>query len=207
MLLRDAPLTFREYVTEEKLPLATVFRAVLDMLAQRKDAVLFGAQAVNAYTDTARMTEDIDVLSTDAAGLAEALRSELATRFRVAIRVREVASGQGFRVYQLRKPKNRHLVDVRQVERLPAWTVQHGIRIVEPVELIAMKVESFAARKTKPKGDTDHADLRRLLLAMPELRDRRGAVAARLRAMGVGQAVLAAWSKLVRERGERDDDE
>ena len=114
MLLADAPLTFREFVTQEEVPLATIFREVLEFLAGRSDAVLFGAHAVNAYCDPERMTHDVDLLSTRAAGLAEDLRERLAERLRIAARVREVIPGQGFRVYQLRKPANRHLVDVRQ---------------------------------------------------------------------------------------------
>src|SRR5438309_2003555 len=86
----DAPLTFREFMTHEELPLATVFREILLFLGQRRDALLFGAQAVNAYCETERMTHDIDVLSTEAAALAEALRAHLADRFHIAVRVREV---------------------------------------------------------------------------------------------------------------------
>ena len=112
----DAPLSCREFMTHEDVPLAAVFHEVLTFLAGRSDAVLFGAQAVNAYCATERMTHDIDVLSTDAAGLAADLRACLAERFHLAMRVREVVEAKGFRVYQLRQPTNRHLVDVRQVD-------------------------------------------------------------------------------------------
>jgi len=58
----------------ESLPLATIFREVLGHLAARKDAVVFGAHAVNAYCEPERMTADIDVLSTNAADLSEEMR-------------------------------------------------------------------------------------------------------------------------------------
>ena len=52
----DGALTFREFATREPLPLATIHDAVLDFLRGRDDAVLYGAQAVNAYVDESRMT-------------------------------------------------------------------------------------------------------------------------------------------------------
>lgn len=47
---------------QESLPLATIQEAVPDFLRGRSDAVVFGAQAVNAYVDEPRMTQDIDHL-------------------------------------------------------------------------------------------------------------------------------------------------
>jgi hypothetical protein len=37
----------------------------------------------------------------------------------LALRVRELKGGQDYRVFQVRKPSNRHLVDVRSVGTLP----------------------------------------------------------------------------------------
>lgn len=74
MLLRDAPLTFREFMTHETAPLAVVFREILGLLSTRPDAVLFAAQAINAYCEPPRMTEDVDVLSTRAEELASTWR-------------------------------------------------------------------------------------------------------------------------------------
>ena len=99
----------------ESLPLATIQEAVLEFLRGRDDAVVFGAQAVNAYVPEPRMSQDIDLLSTRAAELAEELRSYLGDKFHVAIRVREVADGRGYRLYQIQKTGNRHLVDIRLV--------------------------------------------------------------------------------------------
>src|SRR5208283_631986 len=83
MLGFDAPLSLGEYVSGEALPLATVFRAIMELLAGRQDAVVFGAHAVNAYVDDEkqRMTGDVDVLSTNALPLAELIRSDLHDRF------------------------------------------------------------------------------------------------------------------------------
>ena len=82
----------------EALLLATIQEAVLEFLRGRDDAVVFGAQAVNAYVPEPRMSQDIDLLSTRAAELAEELRSHLSDKFHIAIRVREVADGRGYRI-------------------------------------------------------------------------------------------------------------
>ena len=196
MLLVDAPLTLREFVTSESLPLATIFREVLGFLASRPDAVVFGAHAVNAYCEPERMTADIDILSPDASRLADDVRAFIGERFHIAVRVREVAS-RGFRVYQLRQPKNRHLVDVRQVDRLPVHRVFEGVQVLEPTELLAMKVLSMVARKDREKGLSDRLDVHRLLRAFPELRTDTGDVTSRLRALGADEAVLVAWADVV----------
>src|SRR5437762_13144512 len=99
----DGALTFREFAMREPLPLATIHDAVLDFLRGRDDAVLFGAQAVNAYVRDARMTEDVDVLSPRAAELAEEIRDYLHERFHIAVRIRTVRDGIGLRIYQVRK--------------------------------------------------------------------------------------------------------
>ncbi|MDQ3033453.1 MAG: hypothetical protein M3Y87_13625 [Myxococcota bacterium] len=170
MLLFDAPLTFSEFMTHEDVPLADVFREVLTFLRARPDAVLFGAQAVNAYCDPPRMTADIDVLSTAPVELADAIRAHIANRFHIAMRVREAGDGAGLRVYQLRKPKNRHLVDVRGVSSLPPYRIIEGVRVIEPGALAAMKASAIAARSAREKGLSDRLDLTRLLRTFPELR-------------------------------------
>jgi hypothetical protein len=67
----DGSLTFREFAMREPLPLATIHDAILEFLRGRTDAVLFGAQAVNAYVDEPRMTQDVDILSPRAPELAD----------------------------------------------------------------------------------------------------------------------------------------
>src|SRR3984885_3525667 len=109
----DGSLSLREFAMREPLPLATIHDAVLEFLRDRDDAVLYGAQAVNAYVDQPRMTQDVDIASPRAAELAEELRQYLNQRFHIATRVREFKEGIGYRIYQVQKPKNRHLVDVR----------------------------------------------------------------------------------------------
>lgn len=50
-MLNADVLTFREFVMHETLPLSKIHQAVLEFLQGREDAVLFGAQAVNAYVE------------------------------------------------------------------------------------------------------------------------------------------------------------
>src|SRR5437773_7424355 len=104
----DGALSFREFAMREPLPLATIHDAVLEFLRGRDDAVLYGAQAVNAYVTEPRMTQDVDIASTHALDLAEELRKFLNKRFHIAVRVRDVREGLGYRIYQVRKPQNRH---------------------------------------------------------------------------------------------------
>jgi hypothetical protein len=207
VLLADAPLTLREFVTSEEVPLSAVFREVLEFLAGRPDAIIFGAHAVNAYCEPERMTQDVDVLSTHAAELAERLRERLAERLRIAARVREVVAGQGFRVYQVRKPSNRHLVDVRQTETLPASRHFGDISVIEPLDLVAMKVISLVHRAGRPKAGTDLVDVQRLLLAFPDLQVEEGLVIERLRQMSAEDNVIARWREIARTPIEPDEDE
>ncbi|MEO5857582.1 MAG: hypothetical protein ABIR33_01405 [Pyrinomonadaceae bacterium] len=67
-------LSFREFVMHESLPLAKIRTAVLEFLQGRGDAVLFGAQAVNACVDEPRATQGVDIISNRAAAPAEELR-------------------------------------------------------------------------------------------------------------------------------------
>jgi hypothetical protein len=207
VLLLDAPLTFREFMTHEEVPLASIFREVLSFLAARQDAVLFGAQAVNAYCEPARMTADLDLLSTSGEDLAEALRELLASRFHLAIRVREVVPGAGYRVYQVRKPKNRHLIDVRHVQTLPTFHEIEGVRVAQPVELVALKAISIAARRGKEKELSDRLDAVRLLRTFPELKTEEGAVKTRLRELEASESALGVWTELVSQRVAVDEDE
>ena len=191
----------------EPLPLATIHDAVLKFLRDRDDAVLFGAQAVNAYVDEPRMTQDVDILSTRARELAEELRAHLAATFTIAARTREVASGSGFRIYQLRQPKNRHLADIRQVPALPATQLISGVRVPTPDELIAQKIISLDSRSARPKGDTDRRDLKLLLLKYPQLKVEAGAVLERLTAAQASAGALAQWKALVATPIEAETDE
>src|SRR5262249_19679699 len=123
-------------------------------------------------------------------------------------RIRTVASGQGHRLYQVRKPRNRHLVDVRGVASLPAHQVVEDVLVVPPADLIARKVQSMVARSRSAKGPSDLTDIRRLLLAFPELKVPEGPVAESLRASGAAQAALNAWREIAaQEIVPEDDDE
>ena len=183
----------------ERVPLATVQDAVLEFLGGRDDAAVFGAQAVNAYVDEPRMTQDVDIVSTRAAELAEEMRSFLHDRFQMAVRVRSVAQGVGYRLHQVRRPKNRHLVDVRSVQELPACNRLRKVLVLAPPQLIGRKVLSMIGRPKTPKGLMDAADLRRLLLTFPELKAEEGPVSETRRGMQAPSEALDAWREMVSE--------
>ena len=165
------------------------------------------AQAVNAYVDEPRMTQGVDIASPRAAELAEQLRAHLNARFHVAIRVREIGEGRGYRLYQVQKPKNRHLVDVRPVGVLPPVQRIGDVLVVAPEELIAGKLMAYQRRQGTPKSGTDWRDLAVLLLKFPELKTKSGPVRDRLEAAGAVPAVIAGWENLVAQRIEAEEDE
>ncbi len=193
----------------ETLPLATLQNAVLEFLRGRDDAVLFGAQAVNAYVRERRTTEDVDILSTRAVEFAEELRAYLGQRFHIAVRVRNIRDGLGYRVFQLRKEGNRHLVDVRLVPALPPAQRVADVQVLVPVELIASKVISYHQRRGKPKAGTDWRDLAKLLLAFPEFKCDPGPVTDCLNAAQADAAILSLWRELVAQEllPETEDDD
>src|SRR6267143_5078390 len=100
-MLNAGVLTFKEFAMREPLPLAEIHEAVLEFLRGRDDVVVFGATAVNAYVAEPRMTQDIDLMSTRADRLAEELRKHLSERFHIAVRIRVVAQGKGYRLFQI----------------------------------------------------------------------------------------------------------
>ncbi len=181
----------------EELPLASIHDAVLEFLRGRDDAVLFGAQAVNAYVTEPRMSQDIDLVSTRAVELAEELREHLSERFHIAIRVRAISDGKGYRLFQVQKPRNRHLVDLRMVKSLPHAERIADVLVTSPADLIAQKVISYHARRGQPKAGTDWRDLAMLLLTFPELKHEQGAVGRALRSAGVKDDVMQTWRELV----------
>lgn len=191
----------------EPLPLATIHEAVLEFLRGRDDVVVFGATAVNAYVDEPRMTQDIDLMSTRAQEFAEELREHLAKHFHIALRVRTVRGGKGYRLFQMQKTGNRHLVDVRPVASLPDSQTIEDIRVLTPPELIAHKVISYNARRGKPKAGTDWRDLAMLLLAFPDLKSNSGKVIEILRTLEASDEVKNEWRDLVAQViGLPDDD-
>ncbi len=153
------------------------------------------------------MTQDVDLLSTRAAEFAENLSVRLADRLHIAVRVREVVPGQGFRVYQVRKPSNRHLVDVRQTDTLPSSQSFGGVQVIAPPELVAMKVISLVHRAGRPKAGTDLVDVQRLLLAFPYLKTEAGPVNDQLRHRSVQEKVFSRWREIVQTPIEPDEDE
>lgn len=191
----------------EPLPLSTIHDAVLEFLRGRDDVVVFGATAVNAYVDEPRMTQDIDLMSTRARELAEELREHLSERFHIAVRVRTVRGGNGYRLFQMQKAGNRHLVDVRPVASLPESQTIEDIRVLTPPELIAYKVISYNARRGKPKAGTDWRDLAMLLLTFPDLKSESGAVSEALQTLNANEEVMNEWRDLVVQVISLPDDE
>jgi len=200
-------LTFQEFAMRETLPLSKIQEVILGFLQGRKDVVLFGAQAVNAYVSEPRMTQDVDLLSVRAKDLAEEIREFLSEKFHIALRVREIGEGKGFRIYQVRKEGNRHLADVRNVDELPETETIENVLVLSPAELIASKVVSFQSRYGKSKSWTDRRDLTVLLLQFPELKTENGEVSAILKRREVGENVLDAWREIVAQDLQAEDED
>ncbi len=203
-MLNAEVLTFQEFAMGEPLPLSKIQGAVLEFLQGRDDAVLFGAQAVNAYVSEPRATQDVDILSTRAKELAEELREHLSETFHIAVRVREVSEGKGFRVYQTRKEGNRHLVDLRNVRELPLTETIENVNVLSPLELIVSKVISYHSRRGNPKSGTDWRDIGFLLLRFPELKP---GVAKLLEVRQSGSEVLKSWAEISSQSFDIKDDE
>lgn len=154
-------------------------------------------RAVNAYVDEPRMSQDIDLISTRANELAEEVREYLSERFRIAVRVRVIGAGKGYRLFQIQKPRNRHLVDVRTTESLPHAERIEDVLVMSPPELIAHKVVAYHSRRGQPKAGTDWRDLAMLLLTFPELKKEEGAVTKALKSIGTKDNVMQTWRELV----------
>ena len=193
----------------EPLPLATIHDAVLEFLRGRDDVVVFGATAVNAYVDEPRMTQDIDLMSTRAMNLAEELREYLSERFHIAVRVRTVRGDKGYRLFQMQKTGNRHLVDVRPVDSLPQSQTIEGVLVLAPAQLIAQKTISFHSRQGQPKGFSDMRDLAVLFLTFPEMKTGAGAVSDALKVLGATVEEMNTWRELVMQKlsAPNEDDE
>jgi hypothetical protein len=207
MMLNAGVLTFQEFAMREPLPLATVHEAVLEFVRGRDDVVVFGATAVNAYVSEPRMTQDIDLMSTRAAELAQELRDSLSERFHIDVRVRVIGEGKGYRVFQIRKEGNRHLVDLRPIATLPKAELIDGIKVVTAAELIARKVISLHSRTGQPKSGTDWRDVAMLLLAFPALKSESGPVSGILNSLGATAEEMKTWSEVVHQEISTPDDD
>jgi hypothetical protein len=121
--------------------------------------------------------------------------------------VREIGDGKGYRLFQIQKPRNRHLVDLRTVESLPHAERIEDVLVTSPPDLIAQKVISYHARRGQPKAGTDWRDLAMLLLTFPELKKEQGAVGKALLSMDANEEVRKTWRELVaQEIVEPEDD-
>ena len=192
----------------EPLPLYRLHEAIFDFCRGRPQLTIFGAQAVNIYTSEPRMTQDVDIFSPTPRETAEELATALHEAFRIAVRVREIAGGKAYRVYQLRNDGNRHLADVRVPEfSLDDSVERQGIRYASLPLMVALKALALSKRRMAPKGGTDLADVRRMLLARPELRAKDGPVAEAITRIGGGEDVVRVWEELRSEPAVADDDD
>jgi hypothetical protein len=208
MVFAEGTLTFKEFAVKEPLLLSAIQEAVLEFLQGRDDAVVYGAHAVNAYVDESRMTQAVDILSTHARQLADELREYLCARYQISVRVGVIKRGLGFRLYQVRKPRNRHLVDVRHIEGLPPSKRVARVLVMTPDVLVASKVVALHRRRGKPKAGTDWRDIAVLLLAFPHLKKHPGPVTKHLIASSADGSVLDTWKDLVsQELSAEEEDE
>ncbi len=201
-------LTAKEFLMREPLPLHEVHEAILEFCRNRDDLAIFGAQAVNLYVSHPRMTQDVDLLALTPTTAAEELAAYLGQRFHIAVRVRIIKEGKACRVYQIRSEGPRHLADVR-ISDFPISQItvaQDGLRYVCLPVLVAMKVFAFTKRAHAPKGASDVADLRRLLLAHPELRS-DNLVSQWIERISADAQTLSAWHRLLEEPLTEDDDD
>ena len=146
-------------------------------------------------------------MSTRAAELAEEVRAFLAGRFHIAVRVRVIGEGKGYRIFQIRKEGNRHLVDLRPIETLPQAELIDGVRVVTAAELIARKVISLHSRRGQPKSGTDWRDVAMLLLTFPNLKAESGPVSEILNSLGATVEEIKTWSEVVHQEISMPDDD
>jgi hypothetical protein len=208
-MLNAGALTFQEFASNEVFPLATIQEALLEFLEHRDDVVVFGTVAVNAWVPEPRVSHQVSLASTCAESLAEEIRGHLSDRFPINVLVREVKTGLGYRVFQIQKVGNRHLVDLRMVTELPIARRIENILVMAPDELVAWKVIAYHSRRGKPKAGTDWRDIAMLLLKFPELKVLGGAVRDRLVAAQASAEVMQVWEALVAQEilaVDEDDD-
>ncbi len=130
------------------------------------------------------MSQCVDILSPRAAELAEELRVLLGGRFQIEVRTRNEGRGIPYRLEQVRNPKNRLLVIVRNVETIPVHQVIEEVLVAQPTDLICQRVVSMTNRPGAPREMADLADIYSLLVTFPELKSWKGKVTDRLRESG-----------------------
>jgi hypothetical protein len=135
------------------------------------------------------------------------MRAHLSERFNIAVRVRVIGEGKGYRLLQIQKTANRHLVDVRSAESLPSAQRMGDVLVITPPELIARKVIAYHSRSRQPKGFSDMRDLAMLFFTFPELKSKSGAVNDALERIGVSAEELDTWRELVLKEIEAPNDD
>ncbi|KKJ00617.1 nucleotidyl transferase AbiEii/AbiGii toxin family protein [Prochlorothrix hollandica] len=162
--------TLHDLAQPMDVSLAQLQRSLLHFLQNRTDLVLFGAYAVNACLQPeVRMTADIDLQALEGETLVTEICDYLHQEFYIETRSRRVKNHGAWRIYQVLKSGNRHLVDVRQVEVLPRFERINQIQVLSPIALMQSKIISAYARQHQPKGFSDLRDLYSLMLTFPQL--------------------------------------
>lgn len=146
-------------------------------------------------------------MSDRAEELAEEMREQLSQQFHIAVRVRQVAGGRGFRIYQVQKSGNRHLVDLHVVDNLPEAERIGQILVMSPAELIASKVIAYTRRQGKPKSGTDWRDIALLLLTFPKLKQTSGEVLERLKVAKADEQALSIWQQFATQEIRPEDED
>ena len=204
-MLGNGFVTLREFACNEPHPLAAIQDAILGLLARRDDVVVCGAHAVNAYSETWRMTEGVDVSSTNAKVVADAVCAFLSKQLHITARVRTAADGRSLRVYQAKKPRNRNLMNIRVVDALPAFRRVSSLRVVTPAGLVAGKVLAYMDRRFTPRSGTDWRDIAVLLLRFPALKTQSDTVRAEMVRLGASPAALSTWDEIAQSRIDADE--
>jgi hypothetical protein len=200
-------LSFREFMRREPLQLATIQAAVFDFLRDRDDVVVFGTQAVNAYVDKPRITQDFDLMSVFAEELAQELCKHLSQLFYTTIRMRKVKKGQGYLIYQVQNLGNRYLVDITKVMELPEAQRIKQVLIIGLEELVASKWISYYQWRGQPESWTDWQDVEMILLAFPELKHESSRVLNCLISAGATKKILELWGEVMGIKIELEEDE
>ena len=126
------------------------------------------------------------------------LRDFLNQRFHIAVRVRDVREGLGYRIYQVQKPKNRHLVDLRPVAEMPPAQRVNEVLVVTPPELrheTWFNEETYAALREAGAAlcVAESEDL-----ATPPVRTASFGYF-RLRRLDYDESALRKWAEIVKE--------
>ena len=191
----------------EPVPLHRVHDAILGFCRGRTDVVNAGTHAVNVYVAEPHMGQAVNILARAPGVVARELARHLAQALDIATHVGPIGEGIAYRVYQTKKGGARHLAHIGISPITLADTVERDqVHYLAPHLLTALKVISLSRRHQTPKGATDLADLRRLLLALPTLRGIGGGVDTALSTLNADDEAQKVWRVLLAQPLVGDDE-